>query len=97
MKMTIPLESLAILLDLPAGVEVTEVEVDGDAVDLTLAGEGWDKPKKGRGKKATAAERITADYTVDAHGHRTFNAFKLPDDRQDQPRDDAPDNPEDKE
>lgn len=98
MRMIIPLGSLATLLDLPAGVEVTAAGVAGEGLELELVGVEWESPKKGRGGRAAAApERITADYSVDAAGRRTFNAFKLPDAQPEPPRDVDPQNTNEKE
>lgn len=65
---------LPALLDFPAGTTIAGVEVEGDVLRLRLAGD--DLP---------AAEQITADYSVDAAGRRTFNTFKLPDDQPEPP------------
>lgn len=62
----VALPALAPMLDLPAGTEVAGVEVKGDILLLTLTGTDC------------AQDRTDAEYSVDAHGRRTFTRFKPP-------------------
>lgn len=67
---------LATVLDLPAGTEVVSAVVEGDALLLTLAGVDWANVRGWQGRRgANTPERITADYSVDAHGHRSLTAL----------------------
>lgn len=73
MRMHVPLATLGTLLDLPAGVSVVGVDLAGGpvsegSVDLYLEGV----------QLLVDGEEITAEYSVDAHGHRSFVRFKAP-------------------
>lgn len=73
--------ALAALLDLPAGINVVSAVVEGDALLLTLAGVDWAGVRGHKAKRgAKTPERITADYTVDAHGHRSLTSLVAIDD-----------------
>lgn len=84
MRMHVPLASLGTLLDLPAGTHVVGVELAGDGVDFTLAGEialdreageiALDRDEVAGGD----GDEVTAEYAVDAKSHRSFVRFKLP-------------------
>lgn len=62
--LSVSVDALARLLDLPAGVEVVDVQVDGQELALTLTGVD------------TTEDTIDADYTVEAGGRRRFGFFK---------------------
>jgi hypothetical protein len=74
MRMHVPLASLGTLLDLPAGVSVVGVDVAGGpispqgVVELYLEGV----------RLEIEGEIVTAEYSVDAKGHRSFLRFKAP-------------------
>lgn len=74
MRMTVPLASLATLLDFPAGVSV--LGVDGTEGVVVLHLEGAALPAA-EGADELVVE-ITAEYLVDAKGHRSFLTFKAP-------------------
>lgn len=63
-RMRLPIDSLAILLDLPADHTVTDVEISGEVLDVVLDGDDTDE--------------VVAEYIVDVHGHRTFSGFRAP-------------------
>jgi hypothetical protein len=65
--LSVRVASLARLLDLPAGVEVVDVRIlAGGALTLTLTGVDTDQ------------DRTDAEWSVDAHGRRSFVRFKPP-------------------
>lgn len=74
MRMHVPLATLGTLLDLPAGVTVIGFDVAGGpvspqgVVELYLEGV----------VAVDDSDHVTAEYSVDAHGHRTFLRFKAP-------------------
>ncbi len=71
--------ALAVILDLPAGTEVVTAVIEGDQLLLTLAGVDWASVRGWDAKRgARTPEQITADYSVDAHGHRSLTALAMP-------------------
>lgn len=69
---------IATVLDLPAGIEVVSVVVEGDQLLLTLAGVDWAGVRGWKAKRgAKTPERITAEYSVDAHGHRSLTTLAV--------------------
>lgn len=71
--------ALATVLDLPAGTEVVSAVVEGDELLITLAGVDWAGVRGWKAKRgAKTPERITADYSVDAHGHRSLTTLAVP-------------------
>lgn len=67
MRMHVPLATLGTLLDLPAGVTVTGV--DGSHGDTVLYLDGV---------PGIDADTVSAQYSVDAKGHRSFLGFVAP-------------------
>ena len=77
--LAIKLSSLATLLDLPTGTKVAAASVRRGQLVVTLDGVAWDgvrgwQPERG----ATQPDQLTADYSVDVHGHRTLIALVVP-------------------
>lgn len=72
MRMSVPLASLATLLDLPAGVSVTAVDGTGGIAVLHL--DGIDHA----GHIDDADDEVSAEYLVDANGRRSFTRFAAP-------------------
>lgn len=72
MRMSVPLSTLATLLDFPAGVSVTAVDGTAGVAVLTL--DGCDAPHLGD----DVGDEITAEYSVDTNGRRSFAGFKSP-------------------
>lgn len=71
MRMHVSLPTLGTLLDLPAGVSVVTVGSTDDQVILHL--DGVDP-----GILDDGDDVVTAEYSVDAKGHRRFGRFKAP-------------------
>lgn len=76
-SLAVAVSSLARLLDMPAGAEVTAVAIDGADVVLTLAGVDWERVHGWPPGNGHTPERITADYAVDSAGHRSLNFLAL--------------------
>ncbi|MCA1572825.1 MAG: hypothetical protein LC798_21535 [Chloroflexi bacterium] len=72
--MTVPIDQLARLLDLPATVEVTGVDLhDTGSLVLTLEG-----VTMGGGAPVQEDQQVEGDWAVDQFGRRAFNFFKGP-------------------
>ncbi len=76
LPVSVPL--LATVLDLPNGTEVVSAVVQDDQLLLTLSGVAWDGVRGWEAKRgAKTPERITAEYSVDAHGHRSLTTLAI--------------------
>jgi hypothetical protein len=82
MRMHVPLATLGTLLDFPAGVSVVGVSIDEQSVGLYLDGVHPDQvpgyPTMTDEEVAAKGRDVSAEYSVDVHGRRSFVRFKGP-------------------